>query len=109
MALKIRLRKQGRNNRPFYRVVLTNARTPRDGKYIEALGWYNPLEKEQEHMFNIHADRVQYWVGQGAEISESVTSLLANGAPAIVKQMTARNVLRRAHALKKRKARKASS
>ena len=46
MALKIRLRQQGRKNRPFYRLVLTDSRTPRDGKYVEALGWYNPIEKD---------------------------------------------------------------
>jgi small subunit ribosomal protein S16 len=106
MALKIRLRQQGRNNRPFYRVVLTDVRAPRDGKYLEALGWYNPFESEQERSLNIHAERVQYWVGLGAEMSESVTSLLGRGAPAIVKQVTDRNVSRRAKALKKRKARK---
>ena len=47
MALKIRLRQQGRNNRPFYRLVVTDARSPRDGKYVEALGWYNPFEAER--------------------------------------------------------------
>lgn len=109
MALKIRLRQQGRNNRPFYRVVLTDVRAPRDGKYIEALGWYNPFETEQERMLNVHADRVQYWVGQGAEMSESVTSLLKRSTPAIVKQTTARDVARRAKALQKKKARKAAA
>ncbi len=44
MALKIRLRQQGRNNRPFYRLVVTDVRSPRDGKYVEMLGWYNPFE-----------------------------------------------------------------
>lgn len=106
MALKIRLRQQGRTNRPFYRVVLTDVRAPRDGKYIEALGWYNPFESEQERMLNVQADRLQYWVSKGAEVSESVESLLKQGTPAIVRQMTDRNVTRRANALKKRKARK---
>lgn len=106
MALKIRLRQQGRNNRPFYRVVLTDVRAPRDGKYIEALGWYNPFEKEQEQVFSVQADRMQYWLGQGAELSECVTSLLKRGAPAIVKQVTDRNVAKIAKALQKRKARR---
>lgn len=109
MALKIRLRQQGRNNRPFYRVVLTDVRAPRDGKYLEALGWYNPFETEQDRSFNFHAERIQYWVGQGAEMSESVTSLLGRGAPAIVKEVTGRNIARRAKALQKRKARKAAA
>lgn len=106
MALKIRLRQQGRNNRPFYRVVLTNVRAPRDGKYLEALGWYNPFETEQERMLNIHAERVKYWVEKGAELSECVNALLRKGAPAVVKQVTVRNVARRAKALQKRKERK---
>lgn len=106
MALKIRLRQQGRHNRPFYRVVLTDVRSPRDGIYLEALGWYNPFETEQERVLNVESERVQYWVGQGAEMSESVQSLLAKAAPAIVKNLRQSAVSRRAKALNKRKARK---
>ncbi len=108
MALKIRLRQQGRHSRPFYRVVLTDVRSPRDGKYIEALGWYNPFETEQDKMLNVQAERVQYWIGQGAEISESVVSLLKTATPAIIKKATAASVEKRAKALQKRKARKAA-
>ena len=50
MALKIRLRQQGRKNRPFYRMVVTDVRAPRDGKYCEALGWYNPFETELDKL-----------------------------------------------------------
>lgn len=106
MALKIRLRQQGRHSRPFYRVVITDVRSPRDGKYLEALGWYNPFETEQDKVLNVQADRIQYWIGQGAEVSESVASLLSVGAPVIVKSMKQAAVERRAKALKKRKARK---
>lgn len=109
MALKIRLRQQGRHSRPFYRVVLTDVRAPRDGKYIEALGWYNPFETEQDRMLNVQAERVQYWIGQGAEISESVVSLLKAATPAIVKNMTKASVVKRAKNLQKRKARKAAA
>lgn len=109
MALKIRLRQQGRHSRPFYRVVLTDVRSPRDGKYIEALGWYNPFETEQDRMLNVQAERVQYWIGQGAEISESVVSLLKTATPAIVKKMNSAGVERRAKALQKRKARKTAA
>lgn len=109
MALKIRLRQQGRHSRPFYRVVLTDVRAPRDGKYIEALGWYNPFETEQDRMLNVQAERVQYWIGQGAEISESVVSLLKAATPAIIKKATAAGVEKRAKALQKRKARKAAA
>lgn len=106
MALKIRLRQQGRHNRPFYRVVLTDVRSPRDGKYLESLGWYNPFETEQERVLSVESDRVQYWIGQGAEMSESVQSLLAKVAPAVVKNMRQAVVNRRAKALSKRKSRK---
>lgn len=109
MALKIRLRQQGRHSRPFYRVVLTDVRAPRDGKYIEALGWYNPFETEQDRMLNVQAERVQYWIGQGAELSESVVSLLKAATPAIVKKVTAAGVAKRAKELQKRKARKAAA
>lgn len=106
MALKIRLRQQGRHNRPFYRVVLTDVRSPRDGKYIEMLGWYNPFETELTRVLSVEAERVQYWVGQGAELSESVQSLLNRSTPAIVKNMRQAVVGRRAKALKKQKERK---
>ena len=109
MALKIRLRQQGRHSRPFYRVVLTDVRAPRDGKYIEALGWYNPFETEQDRMLNVQAERVQYWIGQGAELSESVVSLLKSATPAIIKKVTDSGVARRAKELQKRKARKAAA
>lgn len=106
MALKIRLRQQGRHNRPFYRVVITDVRSPRDGKYLEALGWYNPFETEQDKILNVRADRVQYWIGQGAEVSETVEALLNKATPAIVKGMKQSAVNRRAKALTKRKTRK---
>lgn len=109
MALKIRLRQQGRNNRPFYRVVVADVRSPRDGKYVEALGWYNPFETEQDRALNLQADRLEYWIGQGAEMSENVNSLIKRTAPSIAKKKTEKMVARRAKALQKRKARKAKS
>lgn len=107
MALKIRLRQQGRNNRPFYRIVVANVRSPRDGKYVEALGWYNPFETEADRSLKVQADRVQYWIGEGAEVSECVSALLKRNTPAIVKQKTDKEVAKRAKMLNKRKARKA--
>lgn len=104
MALKIRLRQQGRHSRPFYRVVIADVRAPRDGKYLEALGWYNPFETEQDKVLSVQADRVQYWIGQGAELTESVEALLNRATPAVIKGMKQAVVNRRAKALKKRKA-----
>jgi len=108
MALKIRLRQQGRNNRPFYRVVLTDVRYPRDGKYIEAIGWYNPFESELDKSLNLDAGRLQHWLDQGAEISECVASLVAKGAPSILRQYRDKVVARRSKDLSKRRARKAA-
>lgn len=105
MALKIRLRKQGRNNRPFYRLVLTDARAPRDGKYLENLGWYNPFESELDKTLSVNAERVQYWLNLGAEFSESAESLVAKAAPSIKKIETAKELNRKAKAATKRKAR----
>lgn len=107
MALKIRLRQQGRNNRPFYRVVVTDIRAPRDGKYIEALGWYNPFEKEDDRILSLHAERLKHWVEQGAQISDNVQALMARSTPSILKEKTTKEVAKRAKALNKRKARKA--
>jgi small subunit ribosomal protein S16 len=106
MALKIRLRQQGRNNRPFYRVVVADVRSPRDGKYVEALGWYNPFEAELDKNFYIKPDRVQHWLDLGAQLTESVESLVLKVAPQIVQRETEKEVARRSKATAKRKARK---
>lgn len=103
MAIKIRLRQQGRNNRPFYRLVVADVRSPRDGKYIEALGWYNPYLADQS--FSVNEERVKHWISQGAEVSENVEALLKRAAPGIPKGIAQREVARRAKALQKRKAR----
>ncbi|KAF3361425.1 30S ribosomal protein S16 [Chlamydiales bacterium STE3] len=106
MALKIRLRQQGRNNRPFYRVVVADARSPRDGKYVEALGWYNPFESDSEKGVFLNQARIQHWMDHGAEISENVESLLHRQLPALMKINTDKQVAKRAKALAKRKNRK---
>ena len=106
MALKIRLRQQGRNNRPFYRLVLTDARAPRDGKYLEALGWYNPFESELDKSVLIHADRVQHWLALGAEFSERAEHLVKRVVPSIVRAQTAKVMSHKALEAGKRKARK---
>jgi len=106
MALKIRLRQQGRTNRAFYRLVVTDTRSPRDGKYVEALGWYNPIEQEEDKMLNFKTDRIQYWLGLGAQLSERATNLLRKVAPSIVREQTEKKLAVRAKAAEKRKARK---
>ena len=106
MALKIRLRQQGRNNRQFYRLVVADARAPRDGHYVEALGWYNPVETKDEDVLHLEPQRIQYWIEKGAQVSESAEALLAKGAPAILKAKTERIVAKRKRELDKHKRRK---
>ncbi|WP_373084254.1 30S ribosomal protein S16 [Sneathiella sp.] len=78
MALKIRLTRQGAKKRPFYRVVVAEASSPRDGRYIERLGLYNPmLPKDSDQRVILDADRIQYWISKGAKATDRVASLIA--------------------------------
>ena len=73
MSLKIRLSRGGAKKRPFYRVVVADSRSPRDGRFIERIGSYNPmLKKDDTDRFIINEDRVKYWIGVGAKPSERV-------------------------------------
>jgi small subunit ribosomal protein S16 len=86
MALVIRLRQQGRNNRRCFRLVVANKRSPRDGKYLEKLGWYDPF-MQKEVNYAIDAERVQHWLSLGAEISERAKVLVSKVAPEIIKKL----------------------
>lgn len=78
MALRIRLARKGANKKPFYRIVVTEATSPRDGKFIEILGHYNPLLiREHPDRIVLKADRLQYWIGVGAEPSDKVAKFVA--------------------------------
>lgn len=87
MALKIRMKQQGRTNRPFYRLVVTESRNPRDGKYVECIGWYNPCEEDAEKELSIKPDRLQHWLDRGAILSESVEQLAKKAAPTVLKAL----------------------
>ncbi len=77
MATKIRLARGGSKKRPFYRVVVADSRMPRDGRYIEKLGTYNPLlPKDSEDRVKIDLERVKYWLGEGAQVSDRVSRFL---------------------------------
>jgi len=106
MAVRIRLRQQGRTHRPFYRVVLTDSRNPRDGRYVETLGWYNPHEAELEKNMNLKVDRIQHWLDQGAIMSEKAEALIAKASPATIKAKKEKEMARRVKLREKRKARK---
>jgi len=78
MALKIRLSRGGSKKRPFYRVVVADARAPRDGRYIEKLGTYNPrLPKESEERVNIDGEKAADWIRKGAQPTERVARFLS--------------------------------
>jgi small subunit ribosomal protein S16 len=86
MALKIRLRQQGRKNHLVYRLVLTDTRSPRDGKYLEMLGWYNPNEKDEQKVCNVEESRVRHWLAMGAEITTKAKVLISKEAPEVIKE-----------------------
>jgi small subunit ribosomal protein S16 len=109
MALKIRLRRQGRTNRPFYRFVVTEVTTRRDGKYMEALGWYDPLVTEVENGITIDVERVQHWLDRGAQLSEGAVSLIARRSPQFIADYKQKLQAHRAKVCAKRKASKAKA
>src|SRR5437870_6912909 len=74
MAVSIRLRREGTKNRPYYKVVVADKRSPRDGKFIETIGTYDP--KKPDHNSTLNIDRVEYWITKGAQPSDTVRSLI---------------------------------
>jgi small subunit ribosomal protein S16 len=76
MAVKLRLKRMGRTNRPFYRLHAVDSRSPRDGRAIEQLGTYDPVNKEQGKQFSANIERCRWWLDHGAIPSETVSSLL---------------------------------
>jgi small subunit ribosomal protein S16 len=78
MATRIRLARRGAKKKPFYRIIVTDSRSPRDGKFIEILGTYNPmLPKDDENKVVLKKDRIEHWISQGAYPSEKVAKLIA--------------------------------
>ncbi len=77
MSIKIRLARGGSKKRPFYRIVAADSRMPRDGRYIEKLGIYNPLlPKDSEERVKMDMERVQHWLGQGAQPTDRISRML---------------------------------
>ena len=72
----IRLARGGQKNRPFYHVVVTDSRNSRDGRYIERLGFFNPLSKGSEERLRLESDRIAHWISKGAQPSERVAKLI---------------------------------
>jgi small subunit ribosomal protein S16 len=73
----IRLSRSGAKKRPFYHVTVTDSRNSRDGRFIERVGFYNPIARGQEERLRIDRERIEYWQGQGAQLSERVAKLLS--------------------------------
>jgi len=77
MSTKIRLARGGSKKRPFYRIVVADSRMPRDGRFIEKIGTYNPLlPKDSEERVKIDLDRVKHWMDQGAQVTDRVSRFL---------------------------------
>lgn len=74
MAVKLRLRRMGKKKQPIYKIVAADSRSPRDGKFLESVGLYNPLTNP--HTINIKEDRALYWLNNGAQPTDTVKSLL---------------------------------
>ena len=86
MAVAIRLRREGARNRPFYRVTVADQRSPRDGKFIELIGHYDP-KKEGEN-FTIDLPRAEYWLGVGARPSQTVMSIINKARKSATEEAT---------------------
>lgn len=79
MALKIRLSRGGSKKRPFYRIVVAEAAAPRDGRYVERVGHYNPMvAKDNDQRLVVNGERITHWLGLGAKPTERVQKLLAS-------------------------------
>ncbi len=100
MALVIRLRQQGKTNRRSFRLVVTDSKAPRDGKYLEKLGSYDP---HSEEMLELNSDRIKHWLDIGALISEKAEALVAKQAPDVIKEYKERQQSKKLKLLQKKK------
>jgi small subunit ribosomal protein S16 len=88
MALKIRLARGGAKKRPFYRIVVAEAASPRDGRYVERVGTYNPMvPKDHEQRVTLNNERISFWMSKGAQPTERVQKMLASAGLAAAVEM----------------------
>lgn len=78
----IRLSRGGSKKRPFYHLTVTDSRSARDGRYIERVGFFNPMARGQEERLRVDVPRIEFWQGKGATISDRVKSLMKDAAKA---------------------------
>lgn len=88
MAVSIRLRREGTTKRPYYKIVVADARSPRDGKFIEIIGNYDP--KKETANSNLDLGRADYWISKGAQPSDTVRSLIRNSRRAATQAAAAK-------------------
>jgi len=87
MSVKIRMKRVGAKNSPYFRIVVADSRSPRDGKFIEEIGSYQPLK--QGDNFILKLDRVQYWVSKGAQPSDTVASFIKKAGKVVAAPVAA--------------------
>lgn len=80
--VKIRLSRGGAKKQPFYHIVVADSRKPRDGRNIERLGFFNPVARGQEERLRLNLERVDYWTGTGAQVTERVKTLVSEARAA---------------------------
>lgn len=90
MAVKLRLRRMGKKNQPIYKMVAADSRSPRDGKFLEAVGFYNPLTNP--HTLDLKEDRIMYWLNVGAEPTHTVKSLLRQKGITLKKELLSKGL-----------------
>ncbi len=78
----IRLARHGAKKRPFYQIVVADSRKARDGRFIEKVGFFNPIAQGQEETLRLDLDRVNHWLGQGAAVSDRVAKLIKDATKA---------------------------
>lgn len=83
MAVKLRLKRTGRRHLPCYRLNAIDSRAPRDGRVIEELGLYDPLQKQPDKQISFKRERIEYWLSVGAQPSETVANLLEKAGIAV--------------------------
>lgn len=82
--VKIRLTRGGAKKRPFYHIVVTDSRNARDGRFIERIGFFNPIANGQAESQRLSLDRINYWITQGAIVSKRVSTLLKKAKQSVI-------------------------
>ncbi len=90
MAVKLRLRRMGKKKQPIYKMVAADSRSPRDGKFLEAVGFYNPLTNP--HTLDLKEDRIMYWLNVGARPTNTVKSLLRQKGITLKKELVSKGL-----------------